>query len=100
MNSFHQGWHDRLWGIPVPQERKRLPQQVSYERGRHCAALWQFFIKLKEQEGTIHVLGPDPQHATYAHAIDHLTLDFYVMMKHEENFCATLKQRFERMVQG
>ena len=100
MNSFHQGWHDRLWGIPVPQERKRLPQQVSYERGRHLAAMWQFYVRVQMREGTITSRGGvkclTPEHAlkwSYEMATMYMPDEFLLAIEHEARFCATLDQR-------
>jgi len=101
MKSFDQGWHDRLLGLPVPQERKRLPQQVEYERGRHIAAMWQFYVRSASVEsGTITSRGGvkclTPNHAlqwSYEMARMYMPDDLLTAIEHEKRFCATLNQR-------
>ncbi len=95
MNSFNQGWCDRLRGLP-PQARRRLTTEVEYERGRHCAALWQFYVN---GQSTITSHGGVESDTTFCNkwsyeaAISYMPDELLLAIEHEKRFCATLNQR-------
>lgn len=45
MKPFDQGWNDALRGLPVRATYRHTLPSVQYERGRHVAAMWLFWLK-------------------------------------------------------
>lgn len=94
-HAFKAGWQDKLLALPVPPkyERCRTGLALAYERGRHCAALYEW--EATADGGTITVeytargaaLTP-----TYAKAYRRMSPALRKLIREERKFCA-LKPR-------
>lgn len=93
---FDRGWRDRLQGRPerASYEKKSSYDRIRYERGRHCAALWQFYVASADL-GTIHNakrsvwLSPK---LTYTTALSVMPYDLRVAIELERAFCAKMNE--------
>lgn len=96
MKPFDQGWRDRLRGLP-PQakfEKAKTLRRVQYERGRHIASLWLFWVEANERsepgqgeqaKGTIHSARRISFETAFKLMPDTLQRAVYA----EEAFCST-----------
>lgn len=97
--DFNKGWRDRLFGLP-PKVTKGLLPTIHYERGRHAAAMWEFYLVTAEQTGTIH----GPQLAlliSYKRSIDEVkhVMPFELLdaIAAEERFCSLQSELLTRI---
>lgn len=98
-HAFKAGWQDKLLAVPTPPkyERCRTGLAVAYERGRHCAALWEYTVSLAGRElekamqmkkGTISNAGPSSPPPTFAKAYRTMPKELRALIRAEKKFCA------------
>jgi len=81
-HAFKAGWLDKLAGLPEPHKYSfcRTGLAVAYERGRHCAALWEW--EVTRAGGTITAIVP------YGTAHRRMSKDLRKLIAQERKFCS------------
>lgn len=91
MKPFDQGWRDYLHGLPPRAIYKKTLPSVQYERGRHLAALWKFYVEKCGR--TIHSRGGVASNTQFAHtwtfeqAQSFMPQEMLEVIYAEERFC-------------
>lgn len=100
-HAFKAGWFDKLAGAPTPEkyERCRTGVALAYERGRHCAALYEWDCQQRGSTITQDQLadsGPPPKAMPippmFAYAYKRMSKELRALIRAEKKFCS-LKPR-------
>lgn len=100
-HAFNAGWNDRLMSLPVPAkyERCRTGLAVAYERGRHCAALWEYCVSTAMRDvgisaGTIHAIEPSNPPPSFTKAFRTMPKELRALIRAEKKFCSLKPPRW------